>query len=78
MNDSFLSILCVRKKGTEKERQRFELLRKAYVDARYDENYTITKVELKWLAGRVNKLQKLTKKICKKKIKSLTGLGGWE
>ena len=66
-------ILEVFPKGTEKERQRFELLRKAYVDARYDEKYTITKVELKWLAGRVNKLRILTEKICKKKIASLTG-----
>ena len=63
-------ILEVFPKGTEIEKQRFELLRKAYVDARYDENYTITKAELKWLAGRVSKLRKLTEKICKKKIAS--------
>lgn len=54
--------------GTEAEKNRFKLLRKAYVDARYKPSYTITKEELEWLAGRVRFLQELTEKLCKEKI----------
>jgi len=57
--------------GTEEERNRFELLRKAYVDARYNKKYSITAEELKWLAGRVNILRDMTQAVCNKKIKSL-------
>ena len=63
-------LLEVFPKGTEEERNRFELLRKAYVDARYDDDYKILRKELKWLGQRVKKLQKLTEDICNKKIDS--------
>lgn len=65
-------LLIVFPKGTEEERYRFELLRKAYVDARYEETYMITRQELKWLAERVKMLQELTEKVCKRKIESFT------
>jgi uncharacterized protein len=55
--------------GREEER-RFELLRKAYVDARYNKSYAITSEELTWLADRVKDLQEITKEICQKKIAS--------
>ena len=48
----------------------FKLLKKAYVDARYKKEYRITKKQLEYLAERVKVLQKLTNKICKKKIES--------
>ncbi|MGD8780906.1 MAG: hypothetical protein PVH88_18315 [Ignavibacteria bacterium] len=54
--------------GTAQERHRFNLLRRAYIDARYDEDYTITKEELEWLAERVKLLQEMTERICKEKI----------
>jgi len=57
--------------GTEEERNRFELLRKAYVDARYNKKYSITAAELKWLVERVNILRDMTQEICNKKIESL-------
>ncbi len=56
--------------GTEEERQRFKLLRKAYVDARYKPSYVITKEELEWLGERVEYLQALTERLCKAKIAS--------
>jgi len=55
--------------GTEEEK-RFELLRKAYVDARYNRNYIITEDELTWLAERVKILQGMVQEICQKKIAS--------
>ena len=51
-------------------RRRFQLLKQAYVDARYSEYYKITEEELLWLAERVQVLQDLTKKLCQEKIAS--------
>ncbi len=54
------------------ERQRFMLLRKAYVDARYKINYKITKADLDYLGERVALLRQLTEQLCKEKIESFT------
>ncbi|WP_133510649.1 HEPN domain-containing protein [Candidatus Thiosymbion oneisti] len=62
--------LTIFPRATEEEKERFKLLRKAYVDARYKPNYTITKEELNWLAERVQELQSLTEKLCREKIAS--------
>ena len=64
---SFLSVFPL---GTAEEKRLFELLRNAYVDARYDKNYKITHEELQWLGERVSVLQKMTEDIYRKKIKS--------
>lgn len=60
--------------GTEEERRCFELLRKAYVDARYNKKYKITADELKWLADRVNILQNMTQVVCNKKIANFSDI----
>jgi len=57
-------------RSTPEEERLFDLLKKAYIDARYKRQYKITRKELEYLAGRVRKLQSLTKKICKEKIES--------
>lgn len=54
------------------ERQRFMLLRKAYVDARYKSTYKITKADLDYLGERVMLLRQLTEQLCKEKIASFT------
>ncbi len=54
------------------EKRLFELLKRAYVDARYKIGYKITKKELEYLSKRVIKLQSITEKVCKAKIKSFT------
>jgi len=53
---------------TKPHRRRFQLLKKAYVDARYSAQYKISQEELQWLAERVQYLQQLTKQLCKEKI----------
>lgn len=55
---------------TDEEKNCFQLLRKAYVDARYKPGYTITLEQLEWLATRVQYLQDLTESLCKAKINS--------
>ena len=57
-------------RDTAEHKKAFTLLKKAYVDARYKKDYKITKKQLEYLAERVKMLQRLTNKICKKKIES--------
>ena len=56
---------------TDEHKRLFELLKNAYVDARYKMNYKITKEELEWLSGRVKKLEALTEEVCRKRIEGL-------
>lgn len=62
------SIAEVFPQETKNQRRRFQLLKNAYVDARYSEHYKITHEELEWLAERVRHLQQLTEKLCQQKI----------
>jgi len=45
-------------------RRRFELLKKAYIEARYSKHYKITEEELAWLAGCVEQLIGVVDKVC--------------
>ncbi len=54
--------------ATSEQKECFKLLRKAYVDARYDKNYKITKEQLLYLIERVEKLKEITERICLKRI----------
>ncbi|WP_341758040.1 HEPN domain-containing protein [Candidatus Tisiphia endosymbiont of Ditula angustiorana] len=53
---------------SEEQKKCFTLLRDAYVKARYDKNYRITKEQLLYLIDRVEQLQKITEKICLEKL----------
>ncbi len=55
---------------TEDQKKLFELLDYAYIGARYDINYKITKKQLEQLSPCVKKLHEVTERICKEKIKS--------
>jgi uncharacterized protein len=50
-------------------RRRFELLSRAYVEARYSPNYAITKEELGWLVERVQALQASVASICEERLR---------
>jgi uncharacterized protein len=63
-------------RATEEQKRRFELLKKAYIDARYKRDYVITKEELEYLAGRVQKLQELVKRVCDERIAQLASRCG--
>ncbi|WP_431127031.1 HEPN domain-containing protein [Flagellimonas flava] len=59
-------------KTTDQEKNLFELLKRAYIDARYKmDEYTISKAELEHLAGKVDELKQLTESICKSKINKI-------
>ena len=50
------------------EERCFDLLCKAYIDARYKKDYAITHEELVWLFQQVEKLMRLTETLCQQKI----------
>jgi uncharacterized protein len=58
-------------KKTDEEKWLFKQLKKAYIDARYKKDYSITKEDLTYLGKRVEKLRNLVEKTCKAKIESL-------
>ena len=55
---------------TEQEKRRFDLLRQAYVGARYHDDYKITPQELKYLARCVELLHDQTETSCEKKMEA--------
>jgi len=56
---------------TKFERRCFELLRSAYVKARYSRHYRVTADELTWLLDRVGILQALVGEVCAARIEAL-------
>jgi predicted nucleotidyltransferase/HEPN domain-containing protein len=53
------------------ERRSYELLRAAYVKARYSRHYRITAEELEWLGSRIDRLQALVRVLCEERIEAL-------
>lgn len=59
-------------KQTDEEKRLFELLKKAYIDARYKmKEYHVTQSDLEYLSNRVLELKALTEEICIEKIKQI-------
>ena len=58
-------------KGTEEQVRLFELLKKAYVDARYTKDFVIKRNELEWLGERIKVLKEMTERFCREKIGAL-------
>ena len=59
--------------STKFEKRSFELLRAAYVKARYSRHYQIRAEELDWIAGRVEILRALVQDICEARLLELRG-----
>jgi uncharacterized protein len=53
------------------ERRCYELLREAYVKARYSRHYRISDEQLAWLSGRVELLQGIVREVCEERIATL-------
>lgn len=57
---------------TEEDRRLFQLLKRAYIEARYSRSYKITKEELAVLGERVKDLAGRVERSCREKIESFT------
>jgi uncharacterized protein len=55
-------------RGDKFSRRCFELLRLAYVNARYSPEYKLTDEEMRWIGERVAELQRLVKVVCEKRL----------
>jgi len=53
---------------TEKEEERFELLDRAYIGARYRKDFVVFWGDVEYLAPRVKKLLETTEGICREEI----------
>jgi len=53
------------------ERRRFELLKRAYVEARYSEQYDASVEDLEWLTDRARRLRDLVSGLCQARIADL-------
>lgn len=53
------------------ERRCFELLREAYVKARYSRQYRISAEELSWISDRISLLKGLVRQACERRIQEL-------
>jgi predicted nucleotidyltransferase/HEPN domain-containing protein len=79
-NLKLLSSLCIQQSKDLRDvfpqdkkfnRRCFELLKRAYIEARYSEHYEITEEELGWLEERVKRLKELTETLCRERIESM-------
>ncbi len=61
-------LIAVWPRDTKFAQRCFELLRQAYVNARYSPHYKVTPAELEWLAERVELLQQIVKEACQKRL----------
>ncbi len=61
-------LIAVWPRDTKFAQRCFELLRQAYVNARYSAHYKVTPAELEWLAERVELLQQIVKEACEKRL----------
>ena len=64
------SLITAWSRTTRFEQRSFELLRRAYVDARYSPHYMVTDEELTWLTERVGVLQDLVRNVCEAHLAS--------
>jgi len=61
-------LIAVWPRDTRFAQRGFELLRRAYVDARYSPHYKITPQELEWIGERISLLQSLVRQICERQL----------
>lgn len=59
-------------RSSELEQKRFQLLKRAYVDARYKKEFQIDREDLVYLGERVNYLRQITEQRCLEKIQGFT------
>jgi predicted nucleotidyltransferase/HEPN domain-containing protein len=64
------AFLTVFPRATEEEKECFDLLKRAYVEARYNPGYKITREQLEYLAERIKRLQDLAKRVSEARIES--------
>ena len=63
-----MELVTVFPQNTDGEKECFNLLCRAYIEARYNKDYKITSEQLEYLIARVEILKDMTERLCKEKI----------
>ena len=58
-------------RSTKMQQRCFELLRRAYVDARYSPHYKVSLEELTWLSERIAVLEELVERVCQARLTTM-------
>jgi hypothetical protein len=66
------SLIAAWPRESKSEQRCWELLRRAYVDARYSPHYKISDEELAWLSARIAMLQNTVETVCRERLNELT------
>lgn len=69
-------LAAVLPRATPEDERRFDLLRRAYIDARYDKSYRISAEDLAALGERVRAFAAVVERVCREKIVSLRAAAG--
>jgi predicted nucleotidyltransferase/HEPN domain-containing protein len=59
-------------RSTRADKRGFELLRRAYVDARYSQHYRVSGEELDWMEERLRVLQELVERSCALRLEAIS------
>lgn len=65
-------------RSERRQRAAFEILKRAYNDARYSMKFTITTEQLEWLGARAERLIELVEAACEKRLAELKAKAGTE
>lgn len=74
--DNELKLIAVWPRATRADRRRFELLKRAYVEARYSASYEISAEDLQALAASIDELRDLVTRLCRDHLEELKFLAG--
>lgn len=69
-----MEFVTVFPQNTDFEKECFDLLCRAYIEARYNKDYKITSEQLDYLLSRVEILKEMTNRLCTEKIASYTSV----
>lgn len=63
-------------RATRIDRRRFELIKRAYVEARYSDSYEISAEDLDAIAGSVKRLRDIVEQVCRERLDELRATAG--
>ena len=63
-------------RATRVDRRRFELLKRAYVEARYSASYTVSAEDLDAIAASVKRLRDIVEQVCRERLEELRAAAG--
>lgn len=67
-------LACVFPLVTDEDKRLFDLLKRAYIESRYNPKFKVTRKDIRALLPKVRLFRRITRKICQQKIRSLEEL----